>query len=313
MPRKIRVHYPGAIYHVMLRGNAGDRIFFNATDCKYFYKLIDEGVQRYHYRIHGFCLMSNHIHFALQVGEIPLSQIIQNIAFRYARMINRRKRRVGHVFQGRYKAILVDSDVYIKELIRYIHLNPVRAHIVSSVDQYRWSSHRAYLGFESFSWLTTDWLLSFFSENKREAMIRYSRYFMNEVSESMQKNFHIGNQKGYDILGDNDFLNKLSIKPILPINSLSFEKLLEIITNHYEIDIKELQSSSQKHRNSKIRAIIALLAKEMKITTLTVVARYFKRDMTGLIHSMRLLEKKPAFLEELTILEKLLKASRTQA
>ncbi|MDH5561852.1 MAG: transposase, partial [Deltaproteobacteria bacterium] len=127
MARKPRIHYPGAVYHVILRGNGGQDIFFSKADRSRFYLLLQDGAERFSHRIHAFCLMTNHVHLAIQVGEVPLSRIMQNISFRYTGYLNRRKQRTGHVFQGRYKALLIDADSYLVELVRYIHCNPVRA------------------------------------------------------------------------------------------------------------------------------------------------------------------------------------------
>ena len=157
MARKPRVHYPTALYHVILRGNGGQEIFFNQEDRFRFYLLLQEGIERYGHRIHAFCLMTNHIHLAIQVGDIALPRIIQNIAFRYTRWVNWRQGRTGHLFQGRYKAVLVDADSYLLGLTRYIHLNPVRSGIVREPENYPWSGHGVYLGLEVIPWLTTDW------------------------------------------------------------------------------------------------------------------------------------------------------------
>jgi REP element-mobilizing transposase RayT len=102
--------------------------------------------------------MTTHVHLAIQVGEIGLPRIIQNLAFRYTRWGNWRQSRTGHLFQGRYKAVLVDADTYLLELTRYIHLNPVRSGIVRIPEDYPWSGHRAYLGLETIPWLTTEWV-----------------------------------------------------------------------------------------------------------------------------------------------------------
>ena len=107
MARKARLHIPGGVYHVMVRGNGGQAIFFDDEDRCRFYLLLQEGTVRFGYRVHGFCLMDNHVHLALQVGKIPLAKSMQNVSFRFTRWINRRLGRVGHLFQGRYKAILV--------------------------------------------------------------------------------------------------------------------------------------------------------------------------------------------------------------
>jgi len=98
MARKPRVHYPTALYHVILRGNGGQEIFLSQEDRFRFYLLLQEGVERYGHRIHAFCLMTNHIHLAIQVGDIALARIIQNISFRYTRWVNWRQSRTGHLF-----------------------------------------------------------------------------------------------------------------------------------------------------------------------------------------------------------------------
>ena len=146
MARKPRLHVPGGVYHVMLRGNGWKNIFYTQIDRDHLEELVGEGVIRYGHRIHAYCWMRNHIHLAIQVAEEPLSKIVQNFSFRYARWVNKKKREVGHVFQGRYKSILVDKESYLLQLVRYIHLNPVRAGLIDDVKDYRWCSHGAYLG-----------------------------------------------------------------------------------------------------------------------------------------------------------------------
>ena len=130
MARKARIHYPGALYHVILRGNARQDIFIDDGDRYRFYLLMQEGIARYRHSIHAFCLMTNHLHLLIQVADIPLSRIMQNLSFRYTRWSNGRQWQSGHLFQGRYKAVLVNGDEYLLELVRYLHLNPVRAGLV---------------------------------------------------------------------------------------------------------------------------------------------------------------------------------------
>jgi REP element-mobilizing transposase RayT len=142
----------------MLRGNGGQEIFFSQEDRFRFYLLVQEGIERYGHKVHAFCLMTTHVHLAIQVGEFGLPRIIQNLAFRYTRWGNWRQSRTGHLFQGRYKAVLVEADTYLLELTRYIHLNPVRSGIVRIPEDYPWSGHRTYLGLETIPWLTTEWV-----------------------------------------------------------------------------------------------------------------------------------------------------------
>jgi REP element-mobilizing transposase RayT len=146
MPRKPRRHIDGAVYHVMLRGNAGQAIFADDADRLRFEALLAEGVARHGHRVLAYCWMGNHAHLCLRVAESPLSRIVQQLAFRYARAFNRRHRRVGHVFQGRFRALLVGDDSYRLELLRYIHRNPVTAGLTRDAQRYRWSSHGALSG-----------------------------------------------------------------------------------------------------------------------------------------------------------------------
>ena len=130
--RKPRIHRPTFFYHVILRGNNGQQIFFSDIDrCRLCF-IIQQGVERFDHRIHGFCFMSNHIHLIIQTGNVQLSKIMHHLGSRYARYINRTHKRIGHLFQGRFKAILVDEDNYLSELVRYVHLNPVRAEFLPS-------------------------------------------------------------------------------------------------------------------------------------------------------------------------------------
>lgn len=132
MARKSRIHYPSAVYHVILRGNAGDPVFFEDKDRYRFYLILQYAVETFGCRIHAFCLMNNHIHLVIQVAEISLSRIMQNVSLRFTKWINYTQSRTGHLFQGRYKALLIDAETYLLELVRYVHLNPVRAGIVST-------------------------------------------------------------------------------------------------------------------------------------------------------------------------------------
>jgi len=118
MARKPRLHYTGAVYHVMARGNGGQNIFDCEEDRYRFYLFLQEGVERFRHRIHAFCLMDNHVHLAIQVGEKHLSRIMQSLCCRYTQWVNSRQKKVGHLFQGKYKAILVDADSYLAELVR---------------------------------------------------------------------------------------------------------------------------------------------------------------------------------------------------
>ena len=124
MARKPRVEYDGAFYHVIVRGNQQQRTFDDDQDRIVYLERLEHYRQRYGFRLFAYILMSNHVHLLLETKSVPLSKIMQGVQFSYTQRYNRRHRKVGHLFQGRYKAILFDRDAYLLELVRYIHLNP---------------------------------------------------------------------------------------------------------------------------------------------------------------------------------------------
>jgi len=196
MARRTRFHLPNSIYHVMLRGNDGQPIFFSNGDRCRMCLLIQEGIERFGYTVHAFCFMTNHIHLAIQVGNVNISRIMQNLAFRYTRYINKKYNRIGHLFQGRFKSIVVDGNRYLKELVRYIHLNPVRASLVDQPEKYAWSSHKAYLLLNDYTWLTPNHLLEKFGGVRNEALVRYENFILEGMGVESGLDFKSGLSKG---------------------------------------------------------------------------------------------------------------------
>lgn len=179
MARPLRIEYPGAFYHITARGNEQGDIYRNDGDRERFLEYLETAVGRYKAVIHVYCLMSNHYHLLLSTPKGNLSQIMKHINGGYTTWFNKRHNRYGHLFQGRYKAILVEADPYAGELSQYIHLNPVRAGIVGLPEQYQWSSYTAYSGKTKPSrWLTTEWVLQYFGQKQVEAKKAYV-YFVN--------------------------------------------------------------------------------------------------------------------------------------
>jgi len=294
MARKPRIHYPGAFYHVILRGNGGQDIFFSKNDRTKFYLLLQEGIERFGHRIHAFCLMTNHIHLVIQIGDIPLSKIMQNVTFRYTRYINARKKEFGHLFQGRYKAILIDADTYILELVRYIHNNPVRAKITETADQYTFSSHHAYLGKASVPWLATDLVLGRFAKQKKRAIKLYHEFVLRGSAEKHRQEFFQGTTEGR-ILGDDRFSEKaLAMAEKKYSIILSLEDVIEAVCNSYKITIKELTAPGKTRPASEARAATALIVQEYDNLSLTKLGNYFKRDLATLSQAANRLRKRTA-------------------
>ncbi len=144
--RPLRVHLPNAFYHVISRGNGKQPIYTCDDHYDRFLQLLEHAAARFVVKCHSFCLMPNHFHLLLQPGPSPLSRMMQQLNSAYSQFFNRSERKVGHVLQGRYKAIIVDEETYFLQVLRYIVLNPVRAGIVCHPGDWRWSSYRALAG-----------------------------------------------------------------------------------------------------------------------------------------------------------------------
>lgn len=145
MARKPRIHYEGALYHVLVRGNNRSYIFRSKDNKEEYKTIISKCKKRYRFKLYAYCIMDNHAHLLIEVEDIPLSKIMQGIQQVFTQYYNRRNRTTGHVFEQRYKSFLCDKDHYLLSLIRYIHQNPVRSKLTGTLD-YEWSSHREYIG-----------------------------------------------------------------------------------------------------------------------------------------------------------------------
>lgn len=299
MARKPRIHIPGGLYHVILRGNGGQPVFLADDDLYRFYLLLQEGTIRFGYRIHAFCLMTNHIHLVMQVGDIPLSRGMQNLSFRYTRWINWREKKTGHLFQGRYKAVLVDGDRYLLELVRYIHLNPVRAGMVKEPADYHWSGHRAYLGEEFLPYLTTDWVLGQFGKSVTKARDGYRSFVLDGLGEGHRPEFHGKGEEDSRLLGDDSFVDKcLSCSDGIPLR-LTAREIVGKVCRFYDIDEAKLSTRSQSRILSEARAVAGWLARGLGCATLSDVAKLVNRDVGSISSAVRRLADRMEDVPEL--------------
>ena len=181
MSRPLRIDIAGGYYHVTTRGVAQQEIFFEDEDREAFLELLRQVHERYGLRFHGYCLMTNHYHLETETTEPNLSRAMQWLNQKYAGYVNGRYDRVGHLFQGRFKSVLAEAESYLHLLTRYIHLNPVRAGLVSHPGDYRWSSYRVYLGLcPKPAWLEVERTLCRFPGTRGEQR-RAHRRFVEDV------------------------------------------------------------------------------------------------------------------------------------
>jgi len=211
MARPLRICYPGAFYYITSRGNERKYLFKSKGDREKFLSYLKSATQRYGALIHVYCLMSNHYHLLMETPLGNLSQIMQHINGAYTTYFNVRHRRSGHLFQGRYKAILVDIDRYAKELSRYIHLNPVRAGIIDTPETYDWSSYPYFIGHKKTpEWLITNFILSYFGKKVSKAQKNY-RNFVDAIL-GQEYNNPLNNVVNSTILGSAEFTEEIKKK-----------------------------------------------------------------------------------------------------
>jgi len=206
MARPLRIQFPDAWYHVMSRGRRGDLIFRDKGDYYAFIDLLKDCIEMWNIRVVAYCLMGTHYHILLQTPDANLSRCMRHINGVYTQYFNRSHRLDGHLFRGRYKSILVDSDVYLLELLRYIHRNPVEAGMVDRLESYQWSSHKGYLSrSEKWNWLHKDYVLKIFSNEINEALRRYRTFVNKEIPEEINR--ILGSKKWPSVIGKEGFIN----------------------------------------------------------------------------------------------------------
>ena len=247
MARSARIQYPGALYHVMSRGSNKKQIFFNTSDYLMFLNLYKKTIENYNWISYAYCLMPNHYHLILKTIDSNLSAGMCNLNSNFAQKSNKKNKRVGHVFQGRYKSILVEEKKYLGELLRYITLNPVRANLVKSVEDWRWSSHGEIVGKMREMYTHTKNTLSVFHDDTIEARRLYKEY----IDQKYNKKKFGKNLKRKIIIGSKQFINEVVKK--YPIDNSK-----EVIKKQRMIgrpNLKEIfkNSTSYNERNFLIK------------------------------------------------------------
>ena len=182
MARPLRIEYAGALYHVTSRGDRREDIYLDDEDRRVWLEIMGLVCQRFNWRCHAWCLMDNHYHLVIETIEGNLARGMRQLNGVYTQKSNRRHHLSGHLFQGRYKAILIDRDSYLLEVCRYVVLNPVRALMVQRAEDWQWSSYRAMIGKAPVpNWLDVDWLLGTFGDRRSTARRRYVEFVASGV------------------------------------------------------------------------------------------------------------------------------------
>jgi len=312
MARRPRIEFEGAFYHVITRGNQRQKIFKDEEDLEKYLTILASYKERYKYFLYAYVLMSNHVHLLIETRVIPLSKIIQGINQSYTMYFNRKYRTVGHLFQGRYRGIICDKDAYLLSLIKYIHLNPLRARIVKKPEGYKWSSHRSYSYSENNEgvFVDTDQVLRMFSEYKAQARKLYRAYINDSVRIKKEEIYNTVDQR---ILGEEGFVEKVgeSIEEEIERRKKRHEYSLQEIAKAVEqisgITLKQLREKSKDKKVLTYRKLVSLIAKEYEYRG-KEIAKYLQKDPSVIT---RYLKKGDSFKLEIEQVMKKLKGYKT--
>jgi len=264
MPRKPRIEYEGAFYHVITRGNQKQNIFKSPADYQKYIRQLSYYKTRYHCAIYAFVLMSNHVHILIETKDAPLSKVFQGINQSYTVYFNKKYDTVGHLFQGRYKALLCDRENYLLSLLKYIHFNPVRARIVEKISDYSWSSHAAYTGKSNHMGVVdTDQVLRMFSENKGRASRLYHAFMEETGGLKKEDVYAVIDQR---VQGSNEFaeavFKRIEEKPVKRWRKdYPLERIAAAVTALKGISGDELRSPARARALSTARCLFSLTAK----------------------------------------------------
>lgn len=293
MSRPLRIEYPDAWYHVMNRGRRGESVFRKDEDYVTFVELMKETVDMWNLRVGAYCLMPNHYHLLVQTPDANLSRCMRHINGVYTQRFNRNHSLDGQLFKGRYKAIVVDADTYLLELLRYIHRNPLEAGFVKTFKEYPWVSHQGYLSdARKWDWLHKDFVLSLFSNEKTVARRLYKDFVSKGTLEGINKIF--GRKKMPSVLGSQGFLDRVKgsffsekgHKEVPEWKSLSptAEKIMEEVCGRYGVGMGELLKSRRGISNEP-RNVAIYLMRTLRGDNLEEIARSFNMNRFSSVSS----------------------------
>jgi putative transposase len=282
MARKPRVEYAGAFYHVICRGNQRQVIFRSDADREFYLERLDEYRQRYGFNVYAYVLMSNHVHLLIETGKVPLSKIMQGLQLRYTGYYNRKYKKVGHLFQGRYKAILCDRQAYLLELVRYLHLNPGRMRAPLDPWKYRWSSHGSYLGKTGLVKVETSVVLGELANTVGQARRVYLGFMSEGKGAGHQSNYY--DVRDQRFLGDKGFVEQIDERIRaereieVPGPRAKFSELLRLTAEAYGVNERALVQAGRQRKWVRTRSILVYLAREWGRASVKEIGRRLHRD-----------------------------------
>jgi REP element-mobilizing transposase RayT len=273
---------PGGVYYVVQRSNARQPIFTDAADYATFERLLSSMLVRCRVRLHAFCWETDAIHLVLQISDMAVGRLMQRLSSQYARRVHRRAGELGHLFQQRYHALLVDPDAYLLKLIRHVHLQPVRAGRVTDPGEYAFSSHAAYMGTANIPWLTTNVALRMLAQRPEQARYAYKRLMFETPTVEEGIAFERGGVDDPRVLGDREFMAAVPRNMRVYRSTYSLEQVIDTVSCTLGVERSEVLSRSRQRRLALARALITWYATERGVATLAEVSRRLQRDPSTL-------------------------------
>lgn len=310
MTRRRRIEFSGALYHIFARGNNKQVIFRDEQDYKVYINLLKKYQHRYRFILYAYTLMPNHLHLLIETSVIPLSKIMQGLQQSYTAYFHKKYKTGGHLFQGRYKAILCEKESYLLELVRYIHLNPVRGSLVQIPDYYAWSSHQVYIGKLNQSFVREDIVFKMFSKNEASAKNIYRQFINERLDKRNTDEFYKVIDQSF--LGTNEFVKRAEkvvedkirsqmeeinhnmqfIKDQSSIKKKSLSSILEIISKAVEISPESILSSSRSSKISDVRALFVFVSSRYAGISNESLAVFLGRSNSSISNMIRKIENK---------------------
>jgi len=279
----LRIEYPGAWYHVMNRGRRSEKVFLNRKDYRLFLDLLIDSSDLWAVNISAFSLMPNHYHLLINTPLGNLSRFMRHLNGIYTQRFNQNHRTEGQLFKGRYKAILVDGDDYLLQLVRYIHLNPLRAKMVKDIDDFEWSSHSGYISeAKEWEWLHKYFILRIFSETRSEAVKQYRDFISKGDKPGLLKT--MDSKKWPAMMGDDPFMYSIKAKyygqkrdkeiPDSSQLSPGPDRIKEAVCEYYRVDLRDL-NRKKGHTFNEPRNVAMYLSRILRNDTLEELMRSF--------------------------------------
>ncbi len=324
MSRPLRIEFPGAWYHVMNRGRRGDEVFSATEDFQEFINILTEGAELWEIKIGAYCLMTNHYHLLVQTPRGNLSRFMRHLNGVYTQRYNRTHDYDGQLFRGRYKAILVEEDNYLLELVRYIHRNPLRAGIVDKIEQYPWSSHHSYLSSEKSDWLLRDFILTMLSSDDGRSRKAYRQFLDKEDSEEISQIYEkkklpvvLGRVEFIDWV-KNTFYAQKTHKQVPDSDQLAPEikQIKSAVCRYYDITSDQLERSvrgiSNEPRNVAIYLIRVLRQEGLMAISVAFGMQGYSSASSAVARIKKKLSNDKLFQKRISAIEKIIIKERVK-